>query len=170
VQDIRVRRAKGIKYYYQLCIASGRTYTRAYARVHLYSSRRKLGGWCARGGFWCSVMNLYEALEGLRCPGARLCRCLNRNSGLLRSCGTAVRARRRHPRASTRDEVRKRNDTRQGRKTEGACKRDRDDAVKREDCGIINRPCDRADARRSGCAFRGKKGAEGISRSSRNNI
>lgn len=33
----------------------------------------------------CSVMNLYEALEGLRCPGARLCRCLNRNSGLLRS-------------------------------------------------------------------------------------
>lgn len=38
----------------------------------------------------CSVMNLYEALEGLRCPGARLCRCLNRNSGLLRSY--AVRA------------------------------------------------------------------------------
>lgn len=33
----------------------------------------------------CSVMNLYEALEGLRCPEARLCRCLNRNSGLLRS-------------------------------------------------------------------------------------
>lgn len=45
-----------------------------------------------RARFWCSVMNLYEALEGLRCPGARLCRCLNRNSGLLRSCGAMVRA------------------------------------------------------------------------------
>lgn len=42
-----------------------------------------------RAQSWRSVMNLYEALEGLRCPGARLCRCLNRNSGLLRSCGTS---------------------------------------------------------------------------------
>lgn len=44
----------------------------------------------ARAQPWRSVMNLYEALEGLRCPGARLCRCLNRNSGLLRSCGAAA--------------------------------------------------------------------------------
>lgn len=44
----------------------------------------------ARSQSWRFVMNLYEALEELRCPGARLCRCLNRNSGLLRSCGAAV--------------------------------------------------------------------------------
>ena len=54
--------------------------------MHMYLPCRKLGGSAsARERYRCSVMNLYEALKGLRCPEARLCRCLNRNSGLLRS-------------------------------------------------------------------------------------
>lgn len=56
--------------------------------VHAYAltyPAENLEDSAARERSRCSVMNLYEALERLRCPGAQLCRCLNRNSGLLRS-------------------------------------------------------------------------------------